>query len=170
MKIQNFKISIDRILRIIEIMAVVFGTLLIIIQIKDLRNTNYGLTSLELTRDLYSDKTYSVNPKIIKIIHEEKSLLKINGGPISDEELNNFLGLMEWIDSANDVGILNEKIIYEMFSVDILAAFRNKEIQEYINQTRKDWNDGSFSLGFENMAKRMELLEIKNNIKVDIKN
>lgn len=128
------------------------------------------MTSLELTRDLYSDKVYSANPKIIEIIHQEESLLKINGGPIADEELNNFLGLMEWIDSANDVGILNEQIIYEIFSVDILAAYRNKEIQEYIIQTRKDWGDDSFSLGFENMAKRMELLEVENNIKADNKN
>jgi hypothetical protein len=167
MKIQNSKLKIDiyKILRFIEVITIILGVLLVIIQIKDLRNANYGLTSLELMRDLYSNKTYQSNPKIIEIIHQDKPLLECNGGPISDEEINSFLGLMEWIDSAKDVGILNEKIIYEMFSVDILAAYRNKEIQEFINQSKADWNDNTFSSGFESLARKMEALELENKNK-----
>jgi len=161
MKILNLKIDSDKILHFIEAGALIIGVILVIIQIRDLRNSNYGLTSLEVMRDLYSDKTYQTNSKIIEILHQETPLLQYNGGSISDEELNSFLGLMEWINSANNVGILNEEIIYEMFSVDILAAYRNKEIQEFISEARRDWNDNTFSLGFENIAKKMEVLELK---------
>ena len=162
MRILNSKIDSDKILRFIEVGAVILGVILIIIQIRDLRNSNYGLTSLEVMRDLYSGKTYQANPKIIEILHQETPLLQYNSGPISDEELNNFLGVLEWINSANNVGILNEKIIYEMFSVDILTAYKNKEVKEYIDQSRKDWGDNEFFSGFENIAKKMEILEKQN--------
>ena len=154
---KEIKSKFDYMLRVIEVTAIVAGVILVVIQIGDVRNANYGLTSLEVSRDLYSDKTYKANPKIIDIIHQNKKLLAVNGGPVSDEELNNFLGIFEWIYSAKEVGILNDKIIKEMFSTDIMATYDNREVQDFIQQARRDYRDNDFFSGFESLAKRYRM-------------
>lgn len=143
--------NLNNYLRLIEVIALVGALLVAIIQLNNIQKANYGLTSLEVSRDLYSDKTYKQNPKIIELLHQGKPILKENGGPITDEELNNFLGLLEWMYSANEVGILNINIVNEMFSTDILVASENKEIRDFIKQARSNFNDREFFSGFEKL-------------------
>ena len=139
-------------LRIIEVFGIVSGVIFAGFQLLYLRNANYGLTSLEVTKELYTTKTYPANPKIISDIHLGNKIVE---GKTTDEDLNNFLGLMEWIENAEKVGVLNDEIIYQMFSVDIIDAYNNKEIRDFIYQARSDYKDDSFFSGFEDLAKRM---------------
>lgn len=143
-------------LRIIEIVVLVVGLYLVIVQIGDSRKVNSGQIALDITRDIYSDERYQKNPQIIKLIQRNQPILISNGGSIEEEDIDNLLGEWDLVARFNQLGILPDDLVYQQFSFDIVKAYQNKEIKDYINRIRLKYNDNLMYADFEWIAKWAE--------------
>lgn len=143
-------------LHIIEVMVLIVGLYYTIVQISDLRKVNSGQIALDITRDIYLEERYHKNPQIIKLIQRNQPILNTNGGPIEEEELDNLLGEWDLVARFNQLGILPDDLVYQQFSFDMVKAYQNTEIKEYINRIRKQYNDDLLYADFEWLVKWAE--------------
>jgi hypothetical protein len=150
-KINKPKLGV--VLRFIEIIVLIVGLYLVIVQISDSRKVSSGQIALDMGRDIYSNERYKNNPQIIKLIQRHQPILVSNGGSIEEEDLDNLLGEWDSISNFNQLGILPDDLVYKEFSFDIEEAYNNKEIRDYIKRIRKDYNDDSLYSDFEWLAK-----------------
>ena len=137
------------VLHTIEVIVLVGGLYLAIVQIVDLRKVNSGQIALDITRDIYSEERYKQNPKIIRLIERDQPILISNGGSVDEEDLDNLLGEWDLIARFNQLGILPDDLVYQQFSFDIVKAYQNKEIRDYIGRIRKQYNDNLIYADFE---------------------
>ena len=150
------KINWNLTLRVIEILVLVGGLYLAIVQISDLRKVNSGQIALDITRDIYSDERYLKNPQLIKLIQRNQPILVNNGGTIEEEDLDNLLGEWDLVARLNQLGILPDDLVYQQFSFDIVKAYTNEEIKSYISSIRKKYNDDLMFADFEWLAQWAE--------------
>ena len=150
------RINQATILHIIEILVLVVGLYLTIVQISDLRKVNSGQIALDITRDIYSNERYPKNPKIVKLIQRDQPVLISNGGHIEEEELDNLLGEWDLIARFNQLGILPDDLVYQQFSFDMVKAYKNREIQNYIDAIRTKYKDPLLYEDFEWLSKWAE--------------
>lgn len=150
------KVNWDLTLRVIEIVVLVGGLYLAIVQISDLRKVNSGQIALDITRDIYSDERYPNNPKIVKLIQRNQPILVSNGGSVEEENLDNLLGEWDLVARLNKLGILPDDLVYQQFSFDIVKANTNNEIKSYISNIRKKYNDDLLFADFEWLAQWAE--------------
>jgi len=135
-----------RILRILEVLAIIVGVIFAMIQIRDLRNDQSAQLMLEFNKDLNSD----INADLITAIEENRSILKENGGEFTTTDIDRYLGIYELLNNVSEVGLINDNMLYNAFSYDIVKTYQNKEIQNYLLKIRKE--DDSFFRGFEILA------------------
>lgn len=154
-KVFNRK-NLETVLHIIEITVLIVGLYLVIIQIEDSRKVNSGQIALDITRDIYSNERYQNNPQIIKLIQRGQPILVSNGGQIEEEDIDNLLGEWDLIARFNQLSILPEDLVYQQFSFDMVKAYRNKEIRDYIDRIRLKYNDNLMYADFEWLAKWAE--------------
>jgi hypothetical protein len=154
-KLKNIKS--ETILGVTQLIILVFGIFLTITQIKDLRNVNAGQIVLDINRDIYSNERYQSNPKIIRLIEQGKPILNKNGGHFVDQDLDNLLGEWDTVARLNQSNVLPDDIVYSQFSFDMVRAYDNIEISDYIKLTRKQANDPLIFSDYENLAKWMKL-------------
>lgn len=128
-------------LHILEIIILGVGVWVAVIQLRDLRNVNAGQIALDITRDIYSDERYKQNPTIIRLIERSQPILKENGGPMDDEDLDNLLGEWGTVSNFNKAGVLPDDLVYEQFSFDMEKAYKNPEIRNYIKDQRIKYKD-----------------------------
>lgn len=147
------KIRTESIFATIQIVILVVGLYLTITQISDLRKVNAGQITLDITRDIYSDERYVTNPQIIKLIEQNKTILIRNGGKFQDQDLDNILGEWDTVARLNQVGVLPDDLVYAQFSFDMVKAYKNKEIQDYIKMIREQAGDDLIFADFEWLAK-----------------
>ena len=143
-------------LSVVQIVAIIVGLSLTITQIHDLRKVNAGQIALDITRDIYSDERYKNNPIAIRLIQHDQPILKENGGPLDDQDLDNLLGEWGIVATFDQTGVLPDDIVLQEFSSDINRAYENHEVRNYINQTRKIYNDPQFFADFEWLAQWTE--------------
>ena len=157
-KLREFshKINWNLSLRVIEILVLVGGLYLAIVQISDLRKVNSGQIALDITRDIYSTERYQNNPALIKLIEENKPILVANKGPFQEQDLDNLLGEWDLIARFNRLEILPDDLVYQQFSFDIVKAYTNIEIKSYIRNIRKKYNDDLMFADFEWLAQWAE--------------
>lgn len=152
--LQIFKSA--RLLHVLEIVVLIVGLYLTIIQIKDLRKVSAGQIALDITRDIYSNERYKLNPEIIRLIERDKPIMVSNGGLVEEEDLDNLLGEWDLIARFNRLGILPDDLVYQQFSFDMVKAYQNKEIRDYIERIRKQYNDNLLYEDFMWIAKWAE--------------
>ncbi len=150
------KVNLAVILHLLEIVVLIVGLYLVIIQISDSRKVNSGQIALDITRDIYSDERYPKNPEIIKLIQRDQSILINSGGSIDEEDIDNLLGEWDLVARFNQLGILPDDLVYQQFSFDIVRAYNNKEIRDYINRIRAKYGDNLMYADFEWLAKWAE--------------
>ena len=151
-----------RLLHIVEIVVLIGGLYLTIIQIKDLRKVSAGQIALDITRDIYSNERYKQNPKIIRLIERDQTILIGNGGQVEEEDLDNLLGEWDLVARFNQLKILPDDLVYQQFSFDMVKAYQNKEIRDYIERIRKQYNDNLLYADFEWVAKWVEKTSNEN--------
>lgn len=95
-------------------------------------------------------------------IYTHKPLLMKNKGRWDDKDLNNYLGFFELLNDYEEAGALNERDVFDYYSGYILESYRNKDIQQYISETRKEGKSDEYFIKFEQMAKKYEKLNEPN--------
>ena len=93
---------------------------------------------LKFNREFFGNET---NQKIIVAIEEGKNILKQNKGGFSEYELDDYLGYYEMMSRFEGKGLLDFKLIDDMFGHYISLAYRNQEIKKYITVLRSETND-----------------------------
>lgn len=138
---------IERTLRTIEFLVVIFGVCFSVFQINAiLSEQNSKENGLVLQ---FEDRLLTGTNKLISIaIEQHRPLLK--SGKFSTDDIDNYLGTIQDIDSAYDKGLLSDEAVYENFSDSILKAYSNPEIKEYLGFIRKQ--DQSYFQGFDDIA------------------
>lgn len=150
------KINWNFTFRVIEIVILVGGLYLALVQLSDLRKVNSGQIALDITRDIYSDERYPKNPQLIKLIQRDQPILIENGGPLEEEDLDNLLGEWDLVARFNQLKILPDDLVYQQFSFDIVKAYTNQEIKSYISRMREKYDDDLLFADFEWLAQWME--------------
>ena len=91
-------------------------------------------------------------------IYTRKPLLIKNKGRWDDKDINNYLGFFELLGDYQEAGALNERDVFDFYSGYILESYENKDIQQYISDTRKEGKSDEYFIKFEQMAKRYQKL------------
>jgi hypothetical protein len=91
--------------------------------------------------------------KIIRLLEEGKNL-RASGTKISDEDLDDHIGMLDTIGTFVRSGILQENLVYELFSHYIESAHECPEIIDYMKQLHR--HDPSLFSDFEWVHERMK--------------
>ncbi len=137
----------SRTMTIIQFLVVVgVGTYLTVAQMNYSKNNLYEENMLK-----FDDKlSNGTNLNITFAIEDKKVLLKSHGGSFDEDDLEGFLGVYDQLYDVYKMGLINKKLIYDDFSYDLLLAYNNQEIKEYLAQIRKEGSD--FYIGFDQLA------------------
>jgi hypothetical protein len=149
-------LNFDTTVRLLEIIILGAGLYFAITQVIDLRKVNAGQIVLDINRDIYSNTIYKTNPEIIRLIERSKPILIENGGKYQYQDLDNLLGEWDTVARLNQTGVIPDDLAYAQFSFDMVKAYQNKEIMDYIKLTRQQSNDNLIFSDFEWLAKWME--------------
>ncbi|TRZ64295.1 MAG: hypothetical protein D4Q79_01850 [Spirochaetia bacterium] len=144
----------EKILRIIEVLAIVGGVVFAAAQIRDLRNNQSAQLMLEFNKELNSD----LNANLITAIEENKPILKQSGGEFTTTDIDRYLGAYELLNNVSVAGLISDDMLYNAFAYDIVKTYQNKEIQDYLSKIRQD--DNSFFRGFEVLAQDLLKAEV----------
>lgn len=143
----------EKILRIIEVVAIVGGVIFAGIQIKDWRDSQSAQLMLEFNRSL----SESTNSHLITAIENNSSILKANGGEFTTTEIDRYLTVYELLNNVSEAGLINDTMLYNGFAYDIIRTFQNQEIKNYLSGLRKE--DSTFFAGFESLARSLLKVE-----------
>lgn len=144
---------LSRSLRIIEVIAIIGGVYFAAVQIKDVRNMQSAQLMLEFNNDLDSE----VNSQIITAIENNEPIFLDNGGKFTTTDIDKYISIYELVNDVYVNGLITDDMLYNAFSYDIVATYRNKEIQDYLFEIRKE--DQTLFTGFERLAKGLENIE-----------
>lgn len=137
-------------------LVVAIGTLVmayfIYRQTKIASRTTMGDFTLRLHNEFFMR---SKNAEIIRTIEEGSALRRVNGGRFDDEDLDDFLGIIELLNIYIEMKLLEEKIVDEMFGYYIVKTYYNKEIQEYIREVRRNLGN-EYYRGVVNLAQKFK--------------
>ncbi len=151
--------QVEKILRIIEIMAIVGGVIFAAVQIRDLRNDQSAQLMLEFNKELNSE----LNANLITAIEDNKPILKESGGGFTTTDVDRYLGVYELLNTVSITGLISDDMLYNAFAYDILKTYQNQEIKSYLAKIRQE--DSSFFRGVDALAEDLLKSEIyrKNN-------
>lgn len=104
-------------------------------QFREMQKTNLGSFLLSLHDSFFLNED---NKKIIKMVENKEKILKKNGGKLSEQELDNYLGVIELLYTYVKAGILKKDIVNHFFGYYLVKTYQNKEIRTYVENVRKD--------------------------------
>jgi|SRR3989344_3852784 len=145
--------SLEKILRIIEVIAIISGVIFAMIQIRDLRNDQSAQLMLEFNRSLSED----TNSRLITAIENNNPILKIHGGEFTTTDIDHYLTIYELLNNVSEVGLITDDMLYNGFAYDIIKTFKHQEIKNYLFDIRKE--DNNFFVGFESLARSLLKVE-----------
>jgi hypothetical protein len=143
----------EKILRIIEVLAIVGGVIFAMVQIRDLRNNQSAQLMLEFNRSL-SEET---NSRLIAAIENKNPILKVNGGEFTTTDIDHYLTIYELLNNVSEAGLITDEMLYNAFAYDIIKTFQNQEIKNYLSNLRKE--DSTFFAGYESLARSLLKVE-----------
>lgn len=92
-------------------------------------------------------------PKILRLLEQNKPIMKTNGGDYSEYDLDDYLGFFELLSTYVDNDVLPYELVNNQFGFYITQAYKNQEITEYITKLRKESSLPNFLYnGFEKIA------------------
>lgn len=151
MKNINWK-SIEKILRIVEVVAIVGGVIFAAIQIRDLRNNQSAQLMLEFNHSL-SEPT---NSGLITAIENKNPIFKEAGGNFTTTDIDLYLSIYELLNNVSEAGLITDDMLYNGFAFDVVKTYQNEEIRNYLESLRKE--DKNLFAGFESLAKSLILV------------
>lgn len=131
------------------------------VQLKALRIQSNASFLLTFNREFFGNQ---LNQSIITAIEEDKSILKENGGDHTMSQLDDYLGYYELMSMFWKKNLIDFDTIDEMFGHYMSKAWRKKEINQYIHNTRKEeGGDPRYYKPFEELA--VKIIERENEIR-----
>ena len=121
MKIKTISIewkTFEKILRLVEVFAIVGGVLFAGVQIRDLRNSESARLMLDFNTELNSD----LNANLITAIEDNKPIFKENGGEFTSTDVDRYLGIYELLNRVSVVGLLHDDMLYNAFAYNIVKT------------------------------------------------
>jgi hypothetical protein len=97
--------------------------LLIYWQIRKSAQSTLGDLILRFHNDFFFRRR---NSEIIRAIEEHQPVLKGNGGKFDDEDLDDFLGIIELLDLYIKKGLLEKKMVDDMFGYYIVYLMKTR--------------------------------------------
>jgi len=134
------------------------GLTLIYLEVHDRNVIERSKFSHELSESFNRDR---IDSAIEGEIGTGVPLLIKNGGRWRENDINYYLGYFELLSDYIDAGSLNMRDVFDNYSEDVLIAYTNPEIQQYIADLRKEGKDGSYYIKFERMAKMFQEMNKK---------
>ena len=122
-------------------------------QLEILKKQTNATFLLTFNREFFDKKQ---NQKIIATIEEEEPLLVDNGGKFTLYQLDDYLGYFELMALFEKRGVIDFKLIDEMFGHYITCAHKNKEIAKYIEDLRANRKDDTYYEHFYDLVGRVE--------------
>lgn len=153
------KIKFDTFLHCLEILLLIVGLWIAYSELNNIQTTNSGSLTLEIYKDIKSDQVFKNNPRIIEDIANDKPILKDAGGTLDEIDLNNYLGLFDWVSAANKTKVISDEMVYDFYGSFILDTYNNKEIKNYIDTLRE--KDNSYYQGIIDLVTKINSLDKK---------
>lgn len=117
--------------------------------LQETKRANQGNVILSLNRDFFfNDRLY----KVRAAIENNKPILRENQGTLTDQDLDDYLGMFEMMDGLRARQILDEQLLNENFCTFIQEAYQNKEVMQYVARVQKDLKSSDIYSGFESLA------------------
>jgi len=91
--------------------------------------------------------------QIIDTIETTHVTLLKPAGKFTSDQLEQLLAQYDAIGELSSEGLINTRTSYDLFSYDVIAAYNNTEIRDYLVSLRKDENDQSLYDMFDYLAK-----------------
>jgi len=97
-----------------------------------------------------------INVRIRRVIERNKPILKENNGFAEYEDLDDYLGFIELLAIFIKKKLVTKETVDDMFGHYIVDAWENKEVHNYVEETRKEENDSDYYSGLERLAKEFK--------------
>ncbi|MBI3812110.1 MAG: hypothetical protein HY283_07885 [Nitrospirae bacterium] len=124
---------------------------IVLYQLSDLKTAKYDRSTQLLV--MFDQEFYSgSNQTVTHALEHEGPLLKKNGGRITEEQLGDYLDVMESLSDVYHRGVIDKKMFADWEGRYIEEAYNNKEVREYIFEQQKD--DLETYTHFEAVAKQ----------------
>jgi hypothetical protein len=131
------------------------------IQLKALNVQSNASFLLTFNREFFGNGT---NQSIITAIEESKNILKEHGGDHTMSQLDDYLGYYDMVSLFWKKNLIDFDTVDEMFGHYMSKAWRNKEINQYIIDTRKEeGGDPRYYKPFEDLVAK--IIEIENKVR-----
>ena len=88
-----------------------------------------------------------------KAIESKKPIFESRGGKCTEQDVEDYTGYLEMLYEFMESGILDVKITNDNFGGFAVDAWGNKEIQDYINNLRREMGNQELYQGFEKWAR-----------------
>ncbi len=145
------QISITKFMLFLIFMAVAGGATVIFIELYEANAIAKSRFAFDINQKaLTNSKDTAIGNDIIY----HHPLLINHKGRWQDEDINDYLGFYELIMDYMEAGSLTYRDVFDAYSEDVIAAYNNKEIQQYIADARKEGNSNEFFIKFEKLAKK----------------
>ncbi len=132
---------------VIQFFIIVWGVWFSAAQFRDVRNMQSAQLMLSFNKDLSSE----TNSKILTAIENNQPIFKNNGGQFDSTDIDNYLSIFELLNNTYLANLMTDDMIFNTFYYSVVKTYKNQEIQNYLNEIRKE--DKLFFAGFERLAK-----------------
>ena len=85
-------------------------------------------------------------------IEQKKPILSVNGGLCEDQDIDDYIGLLDMVAGFVSKKILDRDLAEDNFQEYAEDALKNKEVDEFINDVRRERNDNSLYERFVKFA------------------
>jgi hypothetical protein len=131
--------------------VIIFGIPLLILLLLDIRRSQSTHSSQLL--GLFDEELQSNSNSMVRLsIEDGGALLDENGGPITDDDLEDYLNVFESMSDAIERNLVDDVMLYELQGAYIEDAYQNGEVRDWIGEARED--DPDAYAGFEALARR----------------
>jgi hypothetical protein len=94
------------------------------------RKTSQGAILLTMNNQFFYTEPHK---RIIRCLEEGKSL-RTKAANVTDEDLDDHIGMLDTIGTFVRAGIVDKKLVYELFSHYIESTYEAPEVADYIKQ------------------------------------
>jgi hypothetical protein len=129
----------DRVLRILEVTAIVIASCVIFQMPKQLHEWQNGQDNrtVDLLIKLDDKLKLGDDERIYIAIEKNMPVLKENGGDYSSDSLDDYLDDLCTVGDMLDRGLIKTEDVNNWFSDYFLKTYKNSEITAYVNESRK---------------------------------
>lgn len=140
--------NFNRVASSTQFLILIFGIIFTVFQIQDIRNNQLNRKN-DLSIQYYNELNTSMNRQIGLTIEYQKPILSSNKGKFTEDQLDDYLGVLHDIGRGLGAGLLDEDTTCSSFSDLSTHTSENKEIQEYLQKIRK--NTPTYFLGVDSL-------------------